>query len=169
MHNEMQKLSLFFSFRERKLVLLWTNYFSVNKWLPSTKELNCPIQECDVTSDRSLLDKSSGVIMHWRNVDPADLPPECPDSSNSSKNCPLLVLFNKEAPPHTDADKVRNLNNRIHLVASYRKDSRVYAPYGKIVRRSETFEMPGKFMLWGRTYTAAEIFYGSLVASSTLL
>ncbi|KAG8200313.1 hypothetical protein JTE90_028497 [Oedothorax gibbosus] len=143
-YNGFFKSNLIDNSRERKQILLWTNYFSLSKnWLPSTHELQCPVPECDVTSDRDLLPNSSAIIMHWRNVDEADLPPECPDDSDSSSNsCPVLVMFNKEAPPNTGAGNVRKINNRIHVMATYRRDSDIYAPYGKIAWRSDSFKLP---------------------------
>ncbi|GFU15139.1 alpha-(1,3)-fucosyltransferase C [Nephila pilipes] len=127
--------------RERKLVLLWTPYFSEKDWLPSTHDLHCPIQECDVTSNRSLLPKSSAVILHWRNIDSDDLPRFITDDSNEI-GTPLVALFNKEAPPNTPVDSLTGINQKIHLTITYRKDSDVYAPYGRIEKRTKAFTMP---------------------------
>lgn len=117
-------------FRKKKLILLWTDYFSKKDWLPSTTELDCPVKECVVTSDRSLLKYSSAVIMHWRNVDINDLP-VC--VSSETIHCPLWVLFNKESPHHTPRDIIEAIQDKVHWTVTYRKDSDIYAPYGKVV------------------------------------
>ncbi|GFX82043.1 alpha-(1,3)-fucosyltransferase C [Trichonephila clavipes] len=129
--------------RERKLVLLWTPYFAEKDWLPSTHHLDCPIQECDVTSNRSLLLNSSAVLFHWRDINPDDLPNFLTSYEYSKTGTPLVVLFNKEAPPNTNANSLTTLNEKIHLTATYRRDSNIYAPYGRIEKRTKPFKMPG--------------------------
>ncbi|GIY02337.1 alpha-(1,3)-fucosyltransferase C [Caerostris darwini] len=129
--------------RERKTVLLWTPYFSQKDWLPSTQELRCPVQDCVATSNRSLLANSSAVIFHLRNIDTGDLPTFLfSNNVTSNASSPLLVLFNKEAPPNTPADVLDKMNGKIHLMATYRKDSEVYTPYGWIEKRTTRFKIP---------------------------
>ncbi|XP_015922621.1 4-galactosyl-N-acetylglucosaminide 3-alpha-L-fucosyltransferase 9 isoform X2 [Parasteatoda tepidariorum] len=127
--------------RKHHLILLWTSYFGKQNWLPSTKELQCPVDNCNVTSDRIHLNHSSAVVLHWRNIKPDDLP-VCPFSNEQTSSCPFLVLFNKEAPPHTSADALWKLDDKIHWTATYRKDSDIKAPYGKVISRTKVAEMP---------------------------
>ncbi|KAF8788076.1 Fucosyltransferase C like protein [Argiope bruennichi] len=126
--------------RERKNILLWTSFFSEVNWLPTTKELHCPVQECDVTSNRSLLANSSVIILHWRNINPQDLPSFL--SSNDKDSYPLVALFNKESPSNSPREVIQNINDKIHLTITYRRDSDFFAPYGKIEERKNTFTMP---------------------------
>ncbi|CAL1281013.1 unnamed protein product [Larinioides sclopetarius] len=126
--------------RESKRILLWTSFFSTVDWLPSTKELNCSVQECDVTSNRSLLANSSVVILHWRNINPDDLPSFL--TSNENTSSPLVAVFNKESPSNTRIENIQGINNKIHLLITYRRDSDFYAPYGRIEKRKGTFTMP---------------------------
>ncbi|XP_035224853.1 alpha-(1,3)-fucosyltransferase C-like isoform X2 [Stegodyphus dumicola] len=129
--------------RKSKLILLWTKYFSESDWLPNTNELQCPIKECVVTSDRSFLSRSSAVILHWRNVDPNDLPVcKYPNGAQTGK-CPLLVLFNKEAPPHTPRERILPLKGKIHWTATYRRDSDLYASYGTILKKQKKYNFTG--------------------------
>ncbi|GFQ67291.1 alpha-(1,3)-fucosyltransferase C, partial [Trichonephila clavata] len=128
--------------RERKLVLLWTPYFSEKDWLPSTRRLDCPIQDCDVTSNRSLLLNSSAVLFHWRDINIEDMPNFLTSYEDHKIGTPLVVLFNKEAPPNTPVDSLTTLNEKIHLTVTYRRDSNIFAPYGRIEKRKKPFKMP---------------------------
>lgn len=128
--------------RERKLIILWTDYFSNRDWLPTTTDLQCSVPECDATSDRTLLANSSAVILHWRNIKLDDLP-ECVPSKDT--RCPPWVLFNKEAPPHTSRDILETIQNNVQWTVTYRKDSDVYAPYGKVVPKRIRSSSVGTF------------------------
>ncbi|GIZ03841.1 alpha-(1,3)-fucosyltransferase C, partial [Caerostris extrusa] len=48
----------------------------------------------------------------------------------------------RKPPPNTPADVLEKMNGKIHLMATYRKDSEVYSPYGWIEKRTTRFKIP---------------------------
>ncbi|XP_076314783.1 alpha-(1,3)-fucosyltransferase C-like [Tachypleus tridentatus] len=114
-----------------KLVLLWTPFFS-SKWGSiSFKDLSCPITECEITEDRNRFPYSDLVIFHWRDTKVHDLPSSHPDFQR-------WALFNLESPHHTSVAILKALGNNINWTITYRSDSDLFVPYGKIVAKNKS-------------------------------
>lgn len=137
-----------------QLGLFWTSYFSADAL---TKKSNSFFQvifgsedvqsvfyrpkqcyrkypRCLFSTNRALYHVSKSVIFHWRDLNSKDLPPHIRSPSQ------LWTLYNLEAPPHTKRLPEDNYALSFNLTATYRSDSQIYIPYGRIVprRRSGT-------------------------------
>jgi hypothetical protein len=71
------------------------------------------------------LNISDAVLFHWRDINTDDLP-----LYNSTLQ--KWVLFNMESPNYTPIDKILPLNKHIDWTMTYRMDSDIYTPYGRI-------------------------------------
>ncbi|KAF5889872.1 alpha-(1,3)-fucosyltransferase 9-like isoform X2 [Clarias magur] len=101
------------------------------------------IHGCRITDDRSQYDKAHGVMFHHRDI---------------IKLSELTNLHNMPRPPHqkwvwfnvespTNSQKWPGLDGLFNLTSSYRRDSDVWVPVGKIEEiseKDETFEIPAK-------------------------
>lgn len=116
------------------LILFWTSYFStvipeaVNKNQFSKK---CPIHNCELTSDRCRLEEADAIFFHWADLDLDDLPPF--RSPNQ-----FWILQNLEAR-YGDSKTARK-DIFFNWTSSYRLDSDIFTPYGRIVKRKNLIE-----------------------------
>jgi hypothetical protein len=98
-----------------KTILLWTTFFKVADFYTGYGNRvfkDCPYSNCETTSDRGLLSKSSAVVFHAFNVDLKDLPESrTPDQS--------WVFFYLERPYHLPPT-LRNTSNLFNLTMTYR-------------------------------------------------
>jgi hypothetical protein len=107
-------------------ILFWTKYFSSNDWLKfSLKDLKCQYSNCILTEERNNFNISDAVVFHWRDINADDLP-----LYNSTLQ--KWVLFNLESPNYTPIDQILPLIKHIDWTMTYRMDSDIYTPYGRI-------------------------------------
>ena len=111
-----------------KLILIWTKYFH------QKYEFNfatCPRSEstnCVLTDDRDLLKSSQFVLFHMRDMHSNDMPAEKPDGQR-------WIVWSLESPSNsgTRSSLLKN-GHQIDFVLSYRSDSDIYVPYGKLIK-----------------------------------
>ncbi|XP_076313839.1 alpha-(1,3)-fucosyltransferase C-like [Tachypleus tridentatus] len=121
-----------------KVILLWTPYFSSQEWERiSLKNMNCSFSQCKITRDRNHFTYSDLVVFHWRDINVHDLP---------STHLPFQrwALFNLESPLHTSAAVLRALGDNINWTITYRTDSDVFVPYGKLIPKNMTGVISGQ-------------------------
>jgi hypothetical protein len=117
------------------IILLWTPFFGSIYWddhssTPGNQLSKCPVNNCIITSNRSLFEKSSAVLFHWGDINLNDLPTIHPTNQR-------WVLYNKESPRGTlnDLEAKRNILNvigpQINWTMTYRLDSDIVEPYKK--------------------------------------
>ena len=97
------------------------------------KELfaNCPVKNCEVVNDKTLIGKSDAVVFHaWDTKTEKDLPSKEVRTFNQR-----WVFFNNEPPSMTQ--QVHSFNNVFNITMTYRRDSDVFNPYGKIVKNTK--------------------------------
>ncbi|XP_058263882.1 4-galactosyl-N-acetylglucosaminide 3-alpha-L-fucosyltransferase 9-like [Hemibagrus wyckioides] len=120
------------------------------------------IEGCRVTDNRLLYGKAHGVMFHHRDLGD-DLPnllsmPRPPHQK--------WVWMNMESPENSE--RWTDIDGLFNLTASYRRDSDVWVPYGRILPTSvknETFKIPPKDKLvcwivsnWNPHYRRVEYF-----------
>lgn len=114
----------------RKTVLLWTRYFHNEHWpSPNRNDEKCKFS-CRVTSNRKTLAQSDVVAFHWRDVDLNDLP-------KIRKPGQIWAIFSLESPPQTPREILVHLKDHLNWTISYRRDSDVFVPYGRILKRKQ--------------------------------
>lgn len=130
--------------RDRNLILMWTTWFGEHIDYNFNK---CPVSNCALTYDRSLINEAQYVVFHMRDVNRRDLPAFKPPSQK-------WVAWILEAPIHSgklcdhfpfvincllsgNRVAMKVLSDRIDYSMTYRPDSDIPAPYGRIVRRSQ--------------------------------
>lgn len=117
---------------EPKIILMWTTFFSQPDYLPKPgPDVGCTIQDCILTSDRKLFNRSGMVIFHWIDTSLSDLPRYRVPGQK-------WILFVLESPHHTDDLSV--YNGIMNLTATYRLDSDIYTPY-KSYRKLNSSEL----------------------------
>jgi len=94
-------------------------------------ENDCPESRCYVTSNRSLLpvEDYAAVVFHGRSLEEADLP-----LSRSTRQ--RYIYFTLESPINTK-ENISSFVDFFNWTASYRTDSDIYKPYGKILQIKE--------------------------------
>ena len=118
--------------RSPKVILLWTWLFRL-RW-PQFKPLAC---DCDITSDRSYLTSASAVVFHFRDLNIREIP-ERNYIGNENIGLQKFVLMNHEPPYLTFSNHDLNydaVDDLIDWTMTYRRDSDIYAPYGRIIKR----------------------------------
>jgi hypothetical protein len=61
------------------IILLWTPFFGSKSWsdfssTPGNELRKCPVNNCIITSNKSLFNTSSAVLYHWSEINLNDLP-----------------------------------------------------------------------------------------------
>jgi hypothetical protein len=114
-------------------ILLWTKYFGSDDWLNlNLKEMNCEYSNCILTSNRDELDISDSILFHWRDVRDDDMPEYHLIDQK-------WVLYNWEPPSNSPIDKLYPFGDHINWTMSYRHDSDIFVPYGKILKCNKNF------------------------------
>jgi hypothetical protein len=109
-------------------ILLWTKYFGSDDWLNlNLKEMNCEYSNCILTSNRNELDVSDSIIFHWRDVSSDDMPEYHLIDQK-------WVLYNWEPPGNSPVDNLYPFGNHINWTMSYRHDSDIFVPYGRLFK-----------------------------------
>ncbi|XP_026765760.3 4-galactosyl-N-acetylglucosaminide 3-alpha-L-fucosyltransferase 9-like [Pangasianodon hypophthalmus] len=144
------------------VVLIWRWPFG-HRVKPGSCSEMFDIAGCRLTDDWSEYDKVDGVMFHHRDI-----------HSNISellrmRRPPLQkwVWMNMESP--VNSQRQARLDGVFNLTASYRRDSDVWVPYGRIVEASEedeTFQIPPKDKLvcwivnnWDTHFKRVRYFY----------
>ncbi|KAL7633863.1 UNVERIFIED_CONTAM: hypothetical protein RMT77_015824 [Armadillidium vulgare] len=138
---------------EWRNILLWTEFFhSSHVWAPIFKRLTsgeCEENRCKLTLNRHDIAMADAVIFNAYNLMPpggsyrqmADhvvpLPP--PKTRNDEQ---VYVFYSMEPPTKIDAKYISTIpKNFFNWTMGYRRDSDVYEPFGKIVKREKKIEV----------------------------
>jgi hypothetical protein len=111
--------------RKQKLILFWTEWFgnpTFNYGLGKSSPFQsngCPIDNCEITNDKSRLDESDLVVVHMR--DPIK---NIPDQIGDHQR---WIFFLYESPVHSS--DFTAYNNKFSLSATYRLDSDFFGIY----------------------------------------
>jgi hypothetical protein len=105
---------------KQKLILFWTKWFNdptfeygVGKYEPF-KRNGCPIDNCEITTDKNRLNESDFVVVHMR-----DQIENIPDQHMNHHARWIFLLY--ESPVHSPS--FSEFNNKFSLSATYRLDS----------------------------------------------
>ncbi|KAM4641743.1 4-galactosyl-N-acetylglucosaminide 3-alpha-L-fucosyltransferase 9-like [Discoglossus pictus] len=127
------------------LVLVWAWPFG-EKFPLDTCERVYNIPGCKLTADRSLYSVADAVVMHHVDImyDKKSLPQE------PRPHFQRWVWFNMEPPPIIQ--NLNSLDNLFNMTMTFRQDSDVYRPYGRIeahkVPRNFTIPPKSKLVSW---------------------
>lgn len=123
-----------------KIIMVWTKFFGSFFFPNNLTDLHCPsllLGTCFINRDKKGDPKEAdAIVFHVRNVNPHDLPPE---RSASSKQ--VWVLYNYESPAFVKRNVYQKLNQKIDVTVSYRRDSDIFAPYGRLKPRTLPFDI----------------------------
>ena len=104
--------------KTKKLVILWTPFFSQENYVLPLERYSCPQTNCDFTSNKSLIRDADAVMFHARDTNLYDLPAY-------RRLDQRWILLHHEAPPYTPENLLQGLNNLINWTVTYRTDSDV--------------------------------------------
>ena len=143
LNNNNQSLNQIRQYR----VLLWTNWYQF-KWMSILKKHpNCPLTNCLFSDDRKDIQSYDAIVFHWYNTDPRDLPKQVIDSQK-------WVLYDTESPHYTNRGIDRIGLKKIDWTMTYRTDSDIYTPYGKVYechsnwKQKYSFDNKTKSIAW---------------------
>jgi hypothetical protein len=144
LHSEDKK-----SLKDKCVILLWTKWFGIDYLdrLKRWKALDClESDNCIATQDRSHLSQARAIVFHLRDVKADDIPVEHLDGQ-------FWVLVNHEAPYNTmnDTREFKMIEKQINWTISYRSDSDIYVPYGKIIEREVDDVWPQRVSFEGKS------------------
>uniref|UniRef100_A0A8C5PH78 Fucosyltransferase n=1 Tax=Leptobrachium leishanense TaxID=445787 RepID=A0A8C5PH78_9ANUR len=121
-----------------KIILLWTwpfgFRFPLNQCPP-------PLNKgCFFTANRSLYSSADAVVLHHRDV--CNSREQLPNIPRPKKQ--YWIWFNLESPSH--CPNLNLMDNLINLTMSYRVDSDIFTPYGRLLNNdgSKNFTIPEK-------------------------
>ncbi|KAI4897121.1 hypothetical protein NFI96_004700 [Prochilodus magdalenae] len=101
------------------------------------------IEGCLLTADRELFNRSSGVIIHHRDIsqDLSNLP------RSTRPPHQKWIWMNLESPSHSS--RIPGLEKLFNVTLSYRSDADIHVPYGAVIYRQEEdqFTLPNKSQL----------------------
>ncbi|XP_049512870.1 alpha-(1,3)-fucosyltransferase C-like isoform X2 [Dermacentor silvarum] len=114
-------------------IMMWTKFFS--DWYGPLNDTrigevlleNCTVK-CFVTNDPCLVEYSDATVFHVRNLEMTDLP-------QKRFSWQKWIFYLMEPPPNTDFTDFNLTHGMFNWTMTYRKDSDVYVPYGRIVPR----------------------------------
>ncbi|KAK3587291.1 hypothetical protein CHS0354_034444 [Potamilus streckersoni] len=109
--------------KTRKLILLWTKFWSLEYWTEVDKFGIPPCaSRCDITVDKSRIEEADAVLFHWGNLWwYTDLP-------IYRRSDQVWVFYNAE-PLHKQSN-LAPWRNVFNWSMSYRTDSTVFSPFG---------------------------------------
>lgn len=120
--------------RKPKVILYWTTYyghrdFEFGLGQQPFKDAGCPVTNCVATADQARSQEADALMFHMRNVNQQTAYPK--------KRAPhqRYVFFLLEHPYHQWND-LRFFNSFFNLTMSYRQDSDIFMPYGRIEKGS---------------------------------
>ncbi|KAG5276561.1 hypothetical protein AALO_G00107120 [Alosa alosa] len=124
---------------DQTIVLIWLWPFGQTYDLDSCNTF-FNVDGCYLTADRSLYNKSSGVIIHHRDIskDLSNLPPLQRPSFQK------WIWMNLESPSHSQ--KIPGLEKLFNVTLNYRQDADMQMPYGSVVpiQEDKEFILPTK-------------------------
>jgi hypothetical protein len=99
---------------DRKLVLLWNDFFDNPNYVMPLKADQCPRSECDFTSDRKHFDTADAVLFHLPNLNGNDLP-------TFKRSNQRWILLNHESPDTYNYPKIlKSFDNLMDHIVTYR-------------------------------------------------
>ncbi|KAL1463916.1 hypothetical protein MTO96_027125 [Rhipicephalus appendiculatus] len=115
---------------------MWTKFF--RRWYGTLDDSrigevlveNCTVK-CLVTNDPRMVEYSDVLVFHVRNMNGAHFPP-------NRLSWQKWVFYFMESPSYTNFHDFHLVNDTFNWTMTYRKDSDVYVPYGRIVPRNDT-------------------------------
>ena len=111
-----------------KLILKWTKFYGRSWGVPQGRhifeDLRCPVKECSITDDKSLVDSAHAMIVHMRDIsDPSQLPTRRTQQQR-------WIFYNLESPHHTETNLTK-FNGLFNWTSTYSSESDIPSPYGK--------------------------------------
>ena len=136
-----------------KQILLFTPYFDMETWglqTGSTAFEQCPVSNCHLTNDRdeqSSLADFDAILFHLRNMNSGRGVPD----PNQMRRRPQqrYVSFLMESPQHDDFQYDR-FKNFFNWTMTYRLDSDIPHPYGRVIAINSNFTYTQKLYEAGR-------------------
>ncbi len=120
-------------------ILLWTRISIANEWENlDLKELKCQYSNCILTGNRQDLNISDAVFINWHYINSRDVP-------EYHLTHQKLVLFNWEPPPNSLIDALDAFGDDINWTMTYRQESDVFVPYGKVLKCGKNLKTKYKF------------------------
>ncbi|KAG7155879.1 Alpha-(1 3)-fucosyltransferase C-like 9 [Homarus americanus] len=115
-----------------KRILIWTTYwheqsFAWERIFFRQVSRQCPVSNCELVYDHRLLDSADAVLFHAIDLPQFKLPPKRILEQ-------MWIFFTLEAPPV----ELKHLRNVFNWTMSYRLDSDVPVPYGRIIPKSQS-------------------------------
>ncbi|XP_028858584.1 alpha-(1,3)-fucosyltransferase 9-like [Denticeps clupeoides] len=128
-----KNLSAFKKEANQTIVLVWLWPFGQTYDLDSCGAM-FNIEGCHLTADRGLYNRSSGVIIHHRDIskDLSNLPP-LPRPAFQK-----WVWMNLESPSHSQ--KISGIERLFNLTLNYRQDADIQVPYGSVLPKFQEDE-----------------------------
>ncbi|XP_049634976.1 alpha-(1,3)-fucosyltransferase 4 [Suncus etruscus] len=123
-------------------VLLWWEPFqnrSVSRPPPDC-EARFSIRGCHLLADRARLPEADAVLLHHRDLVRAP-PEQCPPAGPARPRGQLWVWMNLESPTHTPL-LGRLARFGLNWTLTYRADSDVFVPYGRLRPRVHAWDPP---------------------------
>jgi hypothetical protein len=121
-------------------ILFWTKYFYSDDWVDlNLIELNCEYSNCILTKNRNDFDSSDAVLFHWWDIKWWDVP-------NYHLTDQKWVLLNHEPPKNCPPiESLEPFGGHINWTLSYRYDSDIFSPYGKIFKCDKNLKTKYRF------------------------
>lgn len=122
------------------LLLIWMWPFGFKFDLGSCSSV-FRIEGCQLTDDRNLFSKAHGILFHHRSMD-RDLS-NMPNQTRPSFQ--KWIWMNMESP--SNSAQYSYLNDLFNLTVTYRRDSDIMIPYGRIAQKNsldKRFQIPHK-------------------------
>lgn len=121
--------------QEEKLILIWSPLFENMNFLQIGKDSfkNCLETNCEITSDRTRLFESDAVLFHMRTLCMLDIP------RNRTPN-QKWIFFTLESPPYSHFQGFNFMDNMFNWTMTYRRDSDIFIPYGRIIPKDARTE-----------------------------
>lgn len=136
-------------------ILIWTEFFG-ERVLHDHCDSNCRF-----TWDRDEFMGAKGVLFHFRDVSPNDLPMFKPKNQKwilYSWESPIFTYFSGLSHEQASRDPMmQEFLNQVDYTMSYRRDDDIFAPYGGVYKREqavkvnfsqEQFGMKSKNVAW---------------------
>jgi hypothetical protein len=101
-----------------------------------------------VTENRNDLNKSDALLLHWRDINARDVP-------KYHLKHQKWVLYNWESPNNSPVDALEPFEDQINWTMSYRQDSDIFTPYGKIFKCDKNLK--NKYNFYEKNKTIAWI------------
>lgn len=120
--------------KKRPIILFNSRYFGERDVFRESQEKNESCTKCFITSDRCFYQYSDIVIFHWPDLELNEIP-------TLKMTGQRWILYTMESPDTlisrgVHLKKLHSIIDRIDDFMSYRSDSSIYTPYGRIIPRN---------------------------------